>query len=397
MIIYNLFPRLLGKIEKWQDHIKRISDMNFTHIYINPFHLTGYSGSLYSIKDYDRIDHVFSSNNDWDEFKNFVNKCHENSLKVLLDLVINHTANESILVQQHPNWYRYQNGYLKHPGCMEGDHFVEWGDLAEIENDNGSHINDLWKYWENLIYNYLDLGVDGFRCDCAYKVPSRLWSYLIDKSHKKKKDVVFLAETLGCSCQQTESTAKSGFDYIFNSSKWWNFYGKWCIDNYWSTKNFVKSISFPESHDTERLSKDTNGSKEISKQRYLFSCFFSSGVMIPIGYEWGFKQKLHVVYTTDKMEWGPWDISDFISKSNKLKLSQKIFLDECNQYMISDEDSPVLVLKKQFFDQESIMILNKTDHSQSISHLKFDNFKDVSIEKTSDHLAPFQIKILCRS
>jgi len=54
--IYNLFPRLVGDLQRWLPHVRRASDMGFNWIYINPIHLCGFSGSCYAIKDLDRVD-----------------------------------------------------------------------------------------------------------------------------------------------------------------------------------------------------------------------------------------------------------------------------------------------------------------------------------------------------
>ena len=50
--IYNLFPTLVGPIDRWSEHLSRIAAMRFNWVYVNPFHLPGSSGSLYAIKDY---------------------------------------------------------------------------------------------------------------------------------------------------------------------------------------------------------------------------------------------------------------------------------------------------------------------------------------------------------
>src|ERR1035441_7282450 len=88
-----------------------------------------------------------------------------------------------------------------------------------------------------------------------------------------------------------------GFDYILNSSKWWNFQSAWLLAQYQLTREVTSSISFPEDHDTDRLFQEMNGNIAGLKQRCLFASFFSSGSLIPIGFEFGFRKRLHVVQT----------------------------------------------------------------------------------------------------
>src|SRR6266849_3463342 len=53
--IYNLFPTLAGTIGDWMAHLPRIAAMGFNAVYVNPFHYPGFSGSLYAVKDYYRL------------------------------------------------------------------------------------------------------------------------------------------------------------------------------------------------------------------------------------------------------------------------------------------------------------------------------------------------------
>ena len=107
-----------------------------------------------------------------------------------------------------------------------------------------------------------------------------------------------------------EALEKAGMDFITTSSKWWDFTASWAVEQYNTYRQFAPSVSFPENHDTPRLSFETNGRKDIQVFRYLFSAFFSAGVMITSGYEFGFQKKTDVV-TTQPDDWGPkiFDIS----------------------------------------------------------------------------------------
>src|SRR3984893_10561544 len=57
--IYNLFPTLAGPIAGWTRELPRIAAMAFNAVYINPFHYPGFSGSLYAVKDYYRLNPRF--------------------------------------------------------------------------------------------------------------------------------------------------------------------------------------------------------------------------------------------------------------------------------------------------------------------------------------------------
>ncbi|MGA1876289.1 MAG: alpha-amylase family glycosyl hydrolase, partial [bacterium] len=358
MRIYNLFPRLVGPIVTWSEHLPRIRNMGFNCIFLNPFHLTGQSGSLYAIKDYKKIDPHFllDGGDGWKDLKGFIHLAKKEELRVMIDLVINHTASDSDLTRLHPEWYKHgSDGDFQHPFCVDsgnGGKITIWRDLAEIENDGEASRNGLWEFWWELVEKYMDLGIDAFRCDAAYKVPSSLWEYLIKKARRKNKSFLFLAETLGCSEEETIQTARCGFDYIYNSSKWWDLSADWCLRQYEMTRHFAGSISFPETHDTPRLCHEMQGNIDVIKMRYLLAALFSSGVMMPIGYEYGFMKPLHVVKTTPQdWEQGIFDLEDFITRCNALKDRYEIFNEEGEQYISPLSNSSVLVLKKISLDE----------------------------------------------
>src|SRR5207244_4155455 len=112
-----------------------------------------------------------------------------------------------------------------HPGTREADQRVTWGDLFEIDNDVDH--DGLWRYWRELAGHYAAMEISGFRCDAAYKVPSALWRTLIESTKRARPDAMFFAESLGCPFEDTVRLARSGFEYIFNSSVWLDFTAPW--------------------------------------------------------------------------------------------------------------------------------------------------------------------------
>ena len=136
---------------------------------------------------------------------------------------------------------------------------------------------------------------------------------------------LFVAETLGCTLEQMAALGGVGFDYFYNSSKWWDFTAPWCLEQHERFRRVAPSISFPESHDTPRLAAETGGSEAVQRQRYAFAAFFSAGVQMPIGYEWGFERPLDVVKTRPE-DWEParFDLCGYIGAVNRLKAAHPL-------------------------------------------------------------------------
>jgi starch synthase (maltosyl-transferring) len=344
--IYNLFPLLCGSVPQWKLHLERIAAMGFDWVYVNPFHYPGFSGSLYAVKDYYRIhDMMWDGQSSLESLlRDFCWRAGELGLSVMMDLVINHTSKDAVLIGEHPEWYKREaDGSLFSPRAIDpadARKVTVWGDLAEIDYETAANRAGLTSYFGNLIGHFIDCGIRGFRCDAAYQVPAEVWSKLIAFARFKRDDAAFFAETLGCRLEQIGALRSAGFDYLFNSAKWWDFKGSWLLEQYDAFRRIAPSIAFPESHDTERLAHEQarHGKariEKIARQRYLFAATFSTGVMMPVGYEFGFKKKLDVVTTRqDDWEQPQYDLSDFIGAVNRMKAQHSAFNSEAPQHLV---------------------------------------------------------------
>ncbi len=367
VIIYNLFPLLAGKFAEWKKHMERARTMGFNWIFVNPVQRTGASGSLYSIADYFEFNPLFVDEKGRkgaaDQLRDAIRAAERFGLRVMTDLVLNHCAVDSELLKRHPAWFAWEGrGKVEHPFAMQNGKKVVWYDLAKFDHRNSSDKEGLFRYWVEVVEFLVKLGFKGMRCDAAYQVPRSFWERLIAETKQRHPDVLFFAETLGSPPDLTRKTAASGFDYIFNSSKWWDFTSPWLLEQYALTREIAPSISFPETHDTERLCEELGGDIDGMKQRYLFSALFSAGVMMPIGFEFGFRKRLHVVKTRPA-DWEQTEVnlSSFIARVNGIKTANSIFQEDAPTSVLSHDNPNVLLLWKASTrtEQESLFILNK--------------------------------------
>jgi len=367
--IYNVFPLLAGPLAHWTTHFKRAAAMGFTWIFVNPFHQTGFSGSLYSIRDYFALDPRLDDGTGRpaeSQLRDMLGEASQLGLRVMMDLVINHTAFDSPLIRQHPDWFRRDDtGQIVHPGAVDGTERVVWRDLAEVDNENSPDREALWAYWRRLALHYAGLGFRGFRCDAAYQVPGTLWRDLIGAVKAGHPGVLFFAETLGCTPEQTLETARTGFDFIFNSSKWWDFREAWCLEQYALTAPVIPSVSFPESHDTPRLAAELGGDQAAVLQRYAFAATFSTGVATPMGFEYGFRKRLHVVKTTPADWESPqWDLTAAIGAIHRTKAAFRVLNEEGPLQTVDLGDPRLFGLRKRTRDgQEEVLVVLNMDRA----------------------------------
>lgn len=407
-LIFNLFPRYFKSIDDWSGAISHVSSMGFNWIFANPFHATGFSGSLYAIKNYYQLNPILlkpgQDTADWRPLKKFIAACKDSSIDLMMDLVINHTAFDSFLVKTNPEWYKHdEKGRLVSPHAIDpanADNVTVWGDLAEIDNHSSRDKKALWDYWDKLIKHFQEMGILGFRCDAAYQVPADLWKYLISNAKKRYTRTTFLAETLGCTMEQIAELKGTGFDYLFNSSKYWDFDKPWCLEQHEGNKKFAPSISFPESHDTPRLAAEEPGTIEVQKMRYAFAALFSAGLLMPTGFEYGAKTRIDVVKGTPKdVEPPQWDISPWIAEMNKFKLDIPVLHEEGTWKPLAEYEKDFIFLEKRSDKDDSsiIVCINKIkDNEQNVTAEDFP--EEISLYKKMVRLlaSPFKESVIPR-
>lgn len=384
--IYNLFPTLAGSVSAWEEHLPAIAGMGFNWVFLNPFHEPGGSGSLYAIRDYYRLHPLLQGSSRESPaalLQRFTQAAQEAGLAVMMDLVINHTAQDSPLVERHPDWYaRDANGRVCAPFAVDPNNpgqVTVWGDLAELDYRPRPARAEMLAYWQDLIAHYLELGFRGFRCDAAYKVPGEIWQTLITAARKQVPDACFFAETLGAPLEQVTQLRPAGFDYFFNSAKWWDLRGGWLLEQYEQFRHLAPSVAFPESHDTERLAAASGGNAQESRFWYLLTACFSSGVMMPMGFEHGFKRPLHVVETRpEHWETPSFDLTDFIGAVNRMKAACPVLNEEGPQRSLTAADDPLVGLLRSSMrgPERAAVLINPDPHER----------RSLSIERLAEML-----------
>src|SRR5260370_8507359 len=104
--IYNLFPTLAGSIAGWTAELPRIAAMAFNAVYVNPFHYPGFSGSLYAVKDYYRLNPRFrgkARGSDDALLRGFTKTAPGHGLRPIMDLVLNPPPTPTNLIHTPPN------------------------------------------------------------------------------------------------------------------------------------------------------------------------------------------------------------------------------------------------------------------------------------------------------
>jgi glycosidase len=168
--------------------LEEVKSLGVNTVYLLPFHPTGLEkrkgslGSPYSVRDYLAVDPAQGS---LEDFRAFVVRAHALGLRVITDLVFNHTAWDNVLVQAHPNWYaRDANGKMRSP-------LPDWSDVAQLEVKS----LEVQQYLAGVGIFWLEQGVDGFRADVSRFLPVSFWQYFRKAVKSFKPDALLLAES----------------------------------------------------------------------------------------------------------------------------------------------------------------------------------------------------------
>ena len=152
---------------------------------IHPIGVQGKKGSLgcpYANRDYRSVNPAYGTMAD---FRRLADEIHKRGMKVMIDVVYNHTSPDSVLYAEHPEFF-YRDADGK-PGNRNGD----WQDVIDLDYDNTA----LWDYQIQSLCQWAQI-VDGFRCDVASFIPVSFWKWARQAVEQVRPGCIWLAETV---------------------------------------------------------------------------------------------------------------------------------------------------------------------------------------------------------
>jgi cyclomaltodextrinase / maltogenic alpha-amylase / neopullulanase len=189
-VVYEVFPRAFspaGNLNGVTARLDELHDLGVTILWTMPIHPIGQKlrkgqfGSPYSVKDFYAVDPLYGT---VDDFKQLVTEAHQRRMKVIMDLVADHTAWDSVMMS-HPEYYKHDaQGNIIPPDPA-------WTDVAGLNYTNAQlrqYMIGVMKFWVQ------QCDVDGFRCDAASMVPRDFWESARAKLEEVKPDIMLLAE-----------------------------------------------------------------------------------------------------------------------------------------------------------------------------------------------------------
>ncbi len=188
-VIYEIFPRAFSPQGNFNGITARLDDLKALGVnilWLMPIHPIGQEkkkgtiGSPYAVRDYYGINPDYGTKED---FRKLINEAHRCGMKVIIDIVANHTSWDSVMMKW-PEFYEHDaRGKITYPH--------DWYDVAKLNYSNPKlreYMTEMLKYWIR------EFDLDGFRCDVAEDVPIDFWEKARAELDKIKPDIFMLAE-----------------------------------------------------------------------------------------------------------------------------------------------------------------------------------------------------------
>jgi glycosidase len=305
LILYQVFTRnhtVEGTFRALIKDLDRIKSLGVDIVYLLPIHPIGKKnrkgtlGSPYSIQDYRKINPELGT---LEDFLALIEAVHDRKMKIMMDIVFNHTSRDSELLKTHPGWfYRNEAGEF-------ANRVGEWWDITDFDftKDKG-----LWVELADILVEYARMGLDGFRCDVASLVPVAFWSFARKKVSKINKKMIWLSESVhggfvkyirdrGFEAgSETEMFTVFDMAYEYDLQPYFDGYlkGKRPLRDYLEAlarqeeiypENYVK-MSNLENHDFDRIASYVNGDPDKIRNWTALAFFQKAAVMLYAGEEY---------------------------------------------------------------------------------------------------------------
>ncbi|WP_127836315.1 glycoside hydrolase family 13 protein [Clostridium prolinivorans] len=178
-----------GNIKGILNKLDYIEELGINAIYLTPI-FESPSCHKYDTIDYYNIDKSFG---DKSIFREFVNRCHERGIKIILDAVFNHTSDEFFAFKdaikkgkksKYYDWY-----FFKEDGSYEMfGHSKNMPKLNTTNKETKKYLLEVSKYWIE------EFDIDGWRLDVANEIDHKFWREFREVVKDAKEDAIIIGE-----------------------------------------------------------------------------------------------------------------------------------------------------------------------------------------------------------
>ncbi len=279
-IVYEIYPRSFsaqGGFQGITANIDRIKSLGANTVWFMPV-FEGPTTHGYEITDYYGLESDYGTNAD---FVAMITALKKNGLRVILDLVVNHTGVSHPMMQnvfKYRSYSPWANFYLwaGETGNSNFQYYFDWSSLPNLNHNNPDvrkYFIDVSKYW---IENY---GIDGYRCDVAWGVEERnhlFWNEWRAALRKLNPDIYLLAEASTSDATFYQKRFESAYDWdlrslmlsVLNGSNTIGEMHKQIVRAY---SPYARPFRFMENHDETRATAMFDAKRSLLTHTVIFT------------------------------------------------------------------------------------------------------------------------------
>lgn len=335
LVLYEVYVRNHGPHGTFADveaDLPRMKEMGVDVVWFMPIHPIGEKqkkgvlGCPYSIADYRGVNPEYGTRED---FSRLITRAHKLGLKVMIDVVYNHTAHDSVLLSEHPEWFHQDEAGVPFSTVPE------WTDVIDLKHPQAA----LTDYLIETLQMWAEFGVDGFRCDVASLLPVDFWQRARAAVAEVKPGVIWLAESVHAAWVAyrrtqglptlSDAELYSGFDmtYVYDIWPLWQA----AVSGAVSPSRYVEALRFqdsiyPESYVKLRYVENHDQPRVMAAapttaQALAWTAFeaFNKGAFLIYGGQESALEHTPSLFDVDKVAWGDYELQDFLSCLARLK------------------------------------------------------------------------------
>lgn len=330
----------------------------------------GRFGSPFAVLDYFAVDPALAEFDEhatpMEQFGELVDAVHARKGRIFLDIPVNHTGWASRLQFEHPDWFVRDGNTrrIESPGAWG----IIWADLCKLDYSKP----EVQRFMAEVFLYWCRRGVDGFRCDAGYMLPSEAWRYIEAKVRSEYPDTVFMLEGLGGPVDKQEKLLNEcGLDWAY--SELFQNYSRYEVENYsayasHSSRASGTLINFSETHDNNRLAATSD---VFARMRCALMCFMSDGGTFGFtnGVEWFAREKIDV-HSDSALNWdAPHNMVDFLQHLHGLMRLHPAFYGGAEKIWENRLPDQALAIRRER-DGEAVLALINLDW-RNRSRVKF--------------------------
>ncbi|MDD2877733.1 MAG: DUF3416 domain-containing protein [Acidiphilium sp.] len=209
--LYYIDTATTATVASWTDAADRAAALGFDAILLSSPFATDGSSHEFNVTSHAVLRETLGGGAVDTALGHLASTAHANDLSVVLDVCMDRIAITAPLAEAHPDWFVHADDAAAFCFLSESDAAVDWWD-------------DRFAAWQSV-------GIDGFRCDAAHRVPATVWARLIRAARSRNPTCLFIASTFGATPPAIAGLAGCGFDFALSSSCWWDGSAPWLADD----------------------------------------------------------------------------------------------------------------------------------------------------------------------